>query len=337
MTIVQAVCARPFGALTLIALSSSLAAVPASAHVTLANAEASPNSHYKGVLQVPHGCDGEATTSVRVQIPEGVIAVKPMPKAGWTLTTTRGAYAKTYENHGRKVSEGVKEIVWSGGNLADEHFDEFTFAAVIATEGGAVGAVYFPTVQSCAKGEVAWTQIPTAQQSARDMKTPAPILRISAKVAQAGGHHHHHHAATAGTDTFKVGDITVEAPWTRATPGGAKVAGGYMKVTNNGSATEKLIGGTTDIAGRIEIHEMAVAGGVMQMRPLNAGLEIKAGESVELKPGGLHVMFMNLKRQLKQDDSVKVTLQFEKAGKVEVTFRVNAVGASGGGAKHHHH
>ena len=92
--------------------------------------EAAPNSSYKAVLQVPHGCDGEATTAIRVQIPEGVIAVKPMPKAGWTLTTTRGTYAKPYENHGRTVNEGVKEIVWSGGSLADEHFDEFTFSAI---------------------------------------------------------------------------------------------------------------------------------------------------------------------------------------------------------------
>ena len=126
--------------------------------------------------------------------PEGVIGVRPMPKAGWTLTTTRGAYAKPYENHGRTVSEGVKEIVWSGGSLADDHFDEFTFAATIATDGGAAKAVYFPTVQQCAKGEAAWTEIPAAGQSARDLKKPAPAVRISAKttVAQAGGGHDHH-------------------------------------------------------------------------------------------------------------------------------------------------
>ena len=181
MTIIQAACAQPISALALVALSACVAAAPASAHVTLANAEASPNSTYKAVLQVPHGCDGTATTSIRVQIPEGVIGVKPMPKAGWTLTTTRGAYAKTYENHGRKVSEGVKEIVWSGGNLADDHFDEFTFSATIATDGGAAKAVYFPTVQQCVKGETAWTQIPAAQQSSHDLKAPAPALRISAR------------------------------------------------------------------------------------------------------------------------------------------------------------
>lgn len=336
MNIVQAACARPFSALALIALSSTLAAAPAAAHVTLANAETSPNSYYKAVLQVPHGCDGAATTSVRVQIPEGVIGVKPMPKAGWTLTTTNGAYANTYDDHGRKVSEGVKEIVWSGGSLADEHFDEFTFRAKIATDGGTAKAIYFPTVQSCAKGETAWVQIPAAGQSSHDLKSPAPVLRISAKatVAQAGGHQH---GASAGAEAFKVGDITVEAPWTRATPAGAKVAGGYLRVTNNGAAADRLVGGTTDIAGRVEVHEMAMNNGVMQMRPLNAGLEIKAGQAIELKPGGLHVMFLDLKRQLKQNETVKATLKFEKAGTVEVTFKVGAVGASSGGSSPHHH
>jgi uncharacterized protein YcnI/copper(I)-binding protein len=335
MTIIQAGGARPFKALLLAAFFLTLAIPGASAHVSLANAEASPNSQYRAVLQVPHGCDGAATISIRVQIPEGVIAVKPMPKAGWTLTTTRGAYAKSYEDHGRKVTEGVKEIVWSGGSLADDHFDEFTFSGVIATDGGAANAVYFPTVQQCAKGEVAWTEIPTAQQSSRDLKKPAPTLRISANatLAQAGGHDHGA-AAPAGSDTFKIGDITISSPWTRATPGGAKVAGGYLKVTNNGAAADKLIGGTTDIAGRVEFHEMAMSDGVMQMRPLDQGLELKPGQTVELKPGGYHVMFLDLKRQLKQGETVKATLQFEKAGKVEVTFNVAAVG--GASAPHQH-
>jgi uncharacterized protein YcnI/copper(I)-binding protein len=336
MTTIQTGCARSFRVLATSAFVTGIAISSADAHVTLATKEAAPNSTYKAVLQVPHGCDGEATTTVQVQIPEGVIAVKPMPKAGWTLTTTRGAYAKAYENHGRTVSEGVKAIVWSGGNLADEHFDEFTFSAMIATDGGAASAVYFPVVQQCAKGEAAWTEIPATGQSTRDLKKPAPSLRISANttVAQAGGHDHHH-GASAAADTFKVGDITVASPWTRATPRGAKVAGGYLKVTNNGAAADRLVGGVSDIAGRIEIHEMAMSGGVMQMRPLNAGLELKAGQSLELKPGGYHMMFLDLKRQLKQGETIKATLQFEKAGKVDVTFKVGAVG--GASAPHQHH
>lgn len=308
----------------------------ADAHVTLANAVTAQNSTYKAALQVPHGCDGAVTTAIRVQIPEGVIGVKPMPKPGWTLTTTRAAYAKAYENHGRKVTEGVREIVWAGGNLSDDHFDEFVFQAFVATDGGAAGAVYFPTVQTCAKGETAWTEIPAAGQSPHSLKAPAPQLRIGEKpatVAQASGHHDH--AATSGADTFKVGAITIAVPWTRATPGGAKVAGGYLKLTNAGTTADRLIAGTSDIAGRLEFHEMAMNNGVMQMRPLSAGIDIKPGETVELKPGGLHVMFMDLKRQLKQGETAKATLEFEKAGKVEVTFKVEAIG--GASAPHTHH
>ncbi|MDQ8728834.1 DUF1775 domain-containing protein [Bradyrhizobium sp. LHD-71] len=339
MTNIQAGCARPFKTLSFVAAFTGIAMSGAAAHVTLVTPEARANSQYKAVLQVPHGCDGAATIAVRVQIPDGVIAVKPMPKAGWTLSTTRGAYAKAYENHGREVTEGVREIVWSGGNLADDHFDEFTFAARIATDGGAAKAVYFPTVQQCSKGEVAWTEIPAAQQSPHGLKKPAPSLRISTTVAQAGGGHEHHGAAAAsGPDTFKVGDIAIAAPWTRATPRGAKVAGGYLKVTNNGAAADRLVGGTTDIAGRVEFHEMSESGGVMRMRALDAGLEIKPGQMVELTPGGYHVMFMDLKRQLKAGDTVKATLRFEKAGSVEVTFQVGAVGAgSGPSTPHHHH
>jgi uncharacterized protein YcnI/copper(I)-binding protein len=336
MTTIQAGRARPLQALALAALFSGIAMSSVQAHVTLVTKETAANASYKAVLQIPHGCDGQATVAVRVQIPEGVIGVRPMPKAGWTLTTTRGAYAKPYQNHGNTVSEGVKEIVWSGGSLADEHFDEFTFAATIATDGGAAKAVYFPTVQQCVKGEAAWTEIPAAGQSARDLKKPAPAVKISdATVAQAGGHDHQHGASAAASDTFKVGAITVASPWTRATPGGAKVAGGYLNITNGGAATDKLLGGVTDIAGRVEIHEMAMNGSVMQMRPLNAGLEVKAGQTVELKPGGYHVMFLDLKRQLKAGETVKATLQFEKAGKVDVTFKVGSVG--GASAPHSHH
>ena len=312
MTTIQAVAARSLQALAATAFAGAIATSSAEAHVSLATKETAANSSYKAVLQVPHGCDGEATIAVRVQIPEGVIAVKPMPKAGWTLTTTKGAYAKPYDSHGRSVSDGVKEIVWSGGNLSDEHFDEFTFQSTIATDGGAAKVVYFPTTQQCVKGEAAWTEIPAAGQTSRDLKKPAPTLRISATtVAQAGGHDHQHGASAAAA----VGDVEI-------------AAGDFC-------AADKLVGGSTDIAGRFEVHEMSMNGGVMQMRPLNEGLELKAGQTVELKPGGYHVMFLDLKRQLKEGDTVNATLQFEKAGKVDVTFKVGSVG--GASAPHSHH
>ena len=83
------------------------AASSASAHVTLENRQAAVGSYYKAVFAVPHGCAGSATTKVRVQIPEGVIAIKPMPKPGWSVETVKGKYATVYELHGSKLSEGV--------------------------------------------------------------------------------------------------------------------------------------------------------------------------------------------------------------------------------------
>jgi copper(I)-binding protein len=164
------------------------------------------------------------------------------------------------------------------------------------------------------------------------VQTPEDVIGVKPMtVAQASSAPHDH----AGADTFKVGAITVAAPWTRATPGGAKVAGGYLKLTNAGPSADRLIGGISDIAGRLELHEMAMNNGVMQMRPLNGGIDIKPGETVELKPGGLHVMFMDLKRQLKQGETAKVTLEFEKAGKVEVTFKVDSIGGTSAPHKHH--
>ncbi len=322
-----------FASATLAALF--LATAPASAHVTLATAETGAGSYYKGVLRIPHGCDGKATRSLSVQIPEGVIGVKPMPKPGWTVTMTKGPYAKTYESHGRPVTGGVKEIVWSGSELGDDFYDEFVFTSFVTDAFTAGQRVYFPTVQACTEGEARWTDVPAAGQSARDLKSPAPALRIADARMSAQAQ------ASAGAETYKIGDITVAAPWSRATPGGAKVAGGYLKITNNGSAPERLVTATASAAGRVEIHEMSMVSGVMRMRPLNDGLTIKPGETVELKPGGFHVMFMDIKQPFKQGDAIKATLQFEKAGKLDVVFNVGAVAAASGGGDHsghkHHH
>lgn len=139
---------------------------------------------------------------------------------------------------------------------------------------------------------------------------------------------HGGHGATTGTAAFRLGDLTVTSPWSRATPGGAKIGGGYLKITNNGRAPDRFVGGTSDVSDRVEIHEMSMTNGVMKMRPLPNGLEIKPGETVELKPGGNHLMFVDLKRPLKQGESVKATLRFEKAGSLEVNFAVNALGGN---------
>jgi periplasmic copper chaperone A len=136
-------------------------------------------------------------------------------------------------------------------------------------------------------------------------------------------------AAPARGDDVKAGDLVITQAWSRATPGGAKMGAGYLTIENKGSAVDKLVGVSGDIAGKIEVHEMAMNDGVMKMRPLDKGLAIEPGKTVKLAPGGYHLMMMDLKNPLKQGDKVPVTLEFEKAGKVQVTLDVQAVGAPG--------
>jgi copper(I)-binding protein len=132
---------------------------------------------------------------------------------------------------------------------------------------------------------------------------------------------------SATAQEFKAGDLSIDHPWSRATPAGAKVAAGYMTIVNNGTTPDRLVGGSTSAAGRFEIHEAAMKDGVMTMRPVKGGLPIEPGKTVTLAPGGYHIMFTDLKARLKQGDKVSVTLEFEKAGKTDVTFDVQSVGA----------
>jgi copper(I)-binding protein len=132
------------------------------------------------------------------------------------------------------------------------------------------------------------------------------------------------HAQSAAAD-----NIVISQPWSRATPGGAKVAAGYMTIENKGTTSERLIGGSTDAAAKIEVHEMATTNGVMTMRQMEGGLTIGPGATVKLAPGGYHLMMMEIAHPLKQGDKVAVTLNFERAGKKQVTLGVLGVGAKG--------
>jgi periplasmic copper chaperone A len=144
-------------------------------------------------------------------------------------------------------------------------------------------------------------------------------------------------SAPLHAEDVKAGDLLISQAWSRQTPSGAKVAGAYLTIENKGTTADRLVSGSTDVAGRFEIHEMAMEGGVMKMRPLDNGIAIDPGKTVKLAPGGYHVMLMDLKSQLKQGDKVPVTLQFEKAGKVNVSLDVQGVGAQAPGGDHSGH
>ena len=142
-------------------------------------------------------------------------------------------------------------------------------------------------------------------------------------------------AAPASAQEVKAGDLVITQAWSRATPGGAKIGGGYLTIENKGATPDRLIGGSGDIASKIEVHEMSMNNGVMTMRPLDNGLAIEPGKTVKLAPGGLHLMLFDLKAPLKQGDKVPVTLEFEKAGKVTLSLDVQSLGAQGpAGADH---
>lgn len=163
------------------ALAAALA-VPTHAHVTLDPPQAAADSFFKANVRVPHGCEGTATLRFRVRIPEGVTGVKPQPKPGWELTTVKTKLSPPIkDSHGREITETVSEIVWSGGKLRDEHYEEFGIHMKLPNKPNTV--LYFPAVQECEKGVHRWIEIPEPGKTARDYKEPAPALRLGPKAA----------------------------------------------------------------------------------------------------------------------------------------------------------
>ena len=162
---------------------AALTASSASAHVTLENRQATVGAYYKAAFAVPHGCAGSATIKLRVQIPEGVIAVKPMPKPGWSVEAIKGKYAADYDYHGTKLSEGVKEVVWSGGKLPDDNYDEFVVSTFLTGGLKPNSTLYFPVVQECEQGVSRWIDIPDEGNAANshDSKSPAPGVKLMPK------------------------------------------------------------------------------------------------------------------------------------------------------------
>lgn len=163
-------------------IAAALVASPAVAHISLEPKQATIGSSYKAVFAVPHGCAGSATTRIRVQIPEGVIAAKPMPKAGWSVEAINGKYAAEYELHGSKLSEGVKEVVWSGGKLPDHQYDEFVVSTFITDGLKPNTTLYFPVVQECEQGLSRWIDIPKEDEAhGHGSKSPAPGVKLMPK------------------------------------------------------------------------------------------------------------------------------------------------------------
>jgi copper(I)-binding protein len=143
-------------------------------------------------------------------------------------------------------------------------------------------------------------------------------------------------APSSRAEDVAVGNIKISSAWVRATPKGAPVGGGYMTITNKGTLPDRLVGGASSVSSRFEIHEMSMDNGVMKMRPVAGGVEIKPGQTVKFDPAGYHLMFVGLKEPFVRGEHVEATLQFEKAGKIAVDFIVEGIGAQTGGSSMSH-
>ena len=309
----------------LCAVAAIATAGSAHAHATFTSRTVVADSYVVLALQVPHGCDGQATNEVRIELPEGFVFAKPQPKAGWELEIINGEYKKTYDDHGTDVSAGPVEIRWKGGDLPDAYYDTFTVRGKIAgLDAGTTLA--FPATQLCGRdASVAWTEIAAPGADAHALKSPAPTVKVVAKEAHGAGEHDHGAAAGQVTGPAGVaGDLELENAFTRAMLPGQPVGGGFVTIRNGGSEDDVLVSISSPAAEVVELHEMAMEGEVMKMRKLEAGIPVPAGQTVELKPGGLHMMFMQVKEPFKEGDSVPVTLVFERAGSVDIVLPVQS-------------
>lgn len=180
---------RPMAALAAAFLGFAALPHAASAHVTLEQPAAPAAASYKAVLRVTHGCEGTATHTVRVLVPEGFRGAKPMVKPGWAIELRRAPLAVPYESHGRRITEDVVEITWRASQreawLADAHFDEFVLRGQTPER---PGPLWFKVQQLCEKGQWDWAEVPATGTSTRGLRAPAALLEV--RPAGDGGHKH---------------------------------------------------------------------------------------------------------------------------------------------------
>ena len=267
----------------------------AQAHVVLSEPQAPAGAYFKASLRVGHGCSGSATTGITVTVPAGFQGAKPQPKAGWEVVTRKAKLAQPYTSHGKLITEDVVELRWTATNkesaLLDEHFDEFSFMSRLPD---LAGPVWLKVLQTCEVGQTDWSEVPSSGTSTKGLKSPAALLMIksdSAAVTSAAG-------------------ITVSEAWVRPTVAGQKATGAFMKLTAKESA--KLVGVSSPVAGVAEIHEMKMEKDIMKMAAIPS-LSLPSGKTVELKPGGFHVMLMDLKSPIANNSKVPLVLHFQDA------------------------
>lgn len=275
------------------------------AHVVLSESQAQAGAYFKASLRVGHGCNGSATTGITVTVPAGFQGAKPQPKAGWDLLTRKAKLVQPYTSHGKLITEDVVELRWTAASkesaLLDEHFDEFSFMSRLPDQ---AGPVWMKVLQTCEVGQIDWSEVPSSGTSTKGLKSPAALLMIksdSAAVTSAAG-------------------ITVNDAWVRPTVAGQKSTGAFMKLT--AKETAKLVSVSSPVAGVAEIHEMKMEKDIMKMASIPS-LSLPSGKTVELKPGGFHVMLMDLKSPITNNSKVPLILHFQDAKGVKSQMEIS--------------
>ncbi|MGJ7505583.1 copper chaperone PCu(A)C [Variovorax sp. ZT5P49] len=278
------------------------------AHVTLPPGGATVGSDYNAAFRVGHACEGaKATTGLAVRLPKGFVLSDAQERKGWKLDVQKSA----------KGGDG--EVRWTAEKpenaLPGSERAEFVLRGKVPAT---PGTLWFKVLQTCDTGVADWAEVPASGSSTAGLKSPAAKLNV---VAQG------------------VATVDVRDGWVRQSVPGQSGTGAFMKLT--APTGTKLVSISTPAAGIAEVHEMKMEGDTMKMRELAGGLDLPAGQTVELKPGGYHVMMMDLKGALAKGATVPMTLKFEDAKGVktalDVTLPVGAPeGADAAGAAHQH-
>ncbi|WP_062364348.1 copper chaperone PCu(A)C [Variovorax paradoxus] len=266
------------------------------AHVTLPRGGATVGSDYNAAFRVGHACEGaKATTGLAVRLPKGFLLSDAQARKGWKLDVQKNA--------------GDGEVRWTAESpqaaLPAGERAEFVLRGKVP---GTPGPLWFKVLQTCDVGSIDWAEVPASGSSTAGLKSPAARLDV---VAQG------------------VATVDVRDGWVRQSVPGQSGTGAFMKLT--APTGTKLVGITTPAAGVAEVHEMKMEGDTMKMRELPGGLDLPAGQTVELKPGGNHVMMMDLKQALAKGSTVPMTLRFEDAKGQKSSLELNLpVGAPEG-------
>ena len=261
----------------------------ASAHVSLVEPRAEAGKPYTAVLRIGHGCEGTATTAVAVQVPAGLGNVTPVARPGWAASLRQGV--ATWTALGKEAA------------LPDGERGEFTLAGATAPQ--VPGALWLKVQQTCERGSHDWSQVPAQGTSTAALKSPAVLLDV----------------LSAPDFALAQALPKVEGAWVRGSVPGQQATGAFMRLTAR--EPMQLVGVTTTVAGVAEVHEMKMEGDVMKMRAVES-VDLAAGQAFDLKPGGYHIMLMDLKQPLAKDSSVGLTLSFRNAKGAQARLDVKA-------------